>query len=114
MKIGQALGRTLPDDYREFSRTYGGAFVAGSVDGDEELPVLTFLSADQILKKIKLHGDLKDIGALPIARCELGNLWVIDRENAIHYINYYGGKTTARKVSDKFSDFISRVVASDD
>lgn len=113
-KIEQVLGRELPGDYREFVRTYGGAFVGGLVDGDLELPILAFFGADKVLLSLRLYTDLKDDGVLPIADCELGNLYVIDRENVVHYINYYGGRTTARKVTSQFSDLLDRIVVSDE
>lgn len=113
-EIEQVLGRELPSDYREFARTYGGAFVGGYVDGNPELPILTFFKAAVVLAKLRFHTDFKNDGVLPVADCELGNLYVIDRENVVHYINYYGGQTTARKVTSSFSDLIKRLVVIDE
>lgn len=112
-EIEKALGRELPEDYRRFLRTYGGAFVGGLINGSNELPILTFFGAGEcngLLPTLRRHPDLRSEGTLPIADCELGNLYVLDREHAVHYINYYGGKTTARKVSHSFQDFVSRIV----
>ena len=67
-----------------------------------------------VLSKLAAYPDLKAEQILPIADCELGNLYVIDRDNYVHYINYYGGTTTARKVADSFEDFIARIVVSDE
>jgi hypothetical protein len=103
----------LPSAYRSFAKKYGGAFVGGLVDGSEDLPILTFFGArgdSGILSKLATHPDLKNEGALPIADCELGNLYVLDREGAVHYISYYCGVTNARRVSDFFEDFLERIV----
>lgn len=112
-EIQNVLGRELPKDYCEFVKEYGGAFVGGLIDGAEDLPILVFFGTDEdkgILHKLKIHPDLRRDGVLPIADCELGNLYVLTSENAVYYINYYGGATTARKVSDSFGDFIARIV----
>ena len=29
----------------------------------------------------------------------LGNLYVLDQECAVHYINFYGGRTSARRIN---------------
>jgi hypothetical protein len=116
-EIERVLGRILPDDYCEFVKEYGGAFVGGEVDGDAGLSILVFFGPDVehgILNNLKLYPDLRDDGILPFARCELGNLWVLDQKNAVHYINYYGGETTARKVADSFHDLITRIVVSEE
>ncbi|TLD71654.1 SMI1/KNR4 family protein [Phragmitibacter flavus] len=112
--IEQFLGRTLPEDYRVFACEYGGAFVGGLVDGNVELPILAFFGADVVISKLEIHADLRGDCVLPIADCELGNLYVIDRENSLHFINYYGGRTTSRKVADTFSDLLARIVISDE
>jgi hypothetical protein len=109
-EIKKALGRELPEDYRKFVKEYGGAFVGGLIDGSDDFPILTFFRAAAVLSNLEMHPDLLEIGALPIADCELGNLYVLDSENAVHYINYYGGKTTARKVADSLQDLIDRIV----
>jgi hypothetical protein len=113
-RIEQTLGRSLPKDYRDFASTYGGAFVGGLIDGSTELPILTFFSADAVLATLETHTDLKADGVLPIADCELGNLYVIDQEDSVHYINYYGGVTSARNVANRFVDLLPRIVASDE
>jgi len=53
-------------------------------------------------------------GVVPIADCVLGNLYVFDAQDEIYYINYYGSKTTARKVAGTFQEFISRIVVLDE
>lgn len=116
-EIEQSIGHQLPQDYLEFVRTFGGAFVGGSIDGSPDLPILAFFSASGrggILSKLRAYQDLKKEGVLPIADCELGNLYVLDPENAIHYLNYYGGKTTARRVASSFGEFLARVIVEDD
>ena len=116
-EIENELGRELPKDYCEFAKEFGGAFVGGLVDGSADLPILTFFGADDrkgVLSKLRTHPDLRNDGVLPIADCELGNLYVIDRENAIFYINYYGGKTTARKIANSFQEFVARIVVQDE
>jgi hypothetical protein len=110
--IEKVLGRPLPRDYCDFAKEYGGAFVGGLIDGSNELPILTFFSAgedDGILRTLKTHPDLRDDGVLPFADCVFGNLYVLTAENAVYYINYYGGKTTVRKVADSFQDFVNRI-----
>jgi hypothetical protein len=84
------------------------------IDGDTELPILTFFSADAVVSKLETHTDLKSDGVLPFADCELGNLYVIDQEGAVYYINYYGGSTSARRVANRFTDLLPRVVVSDE
>ncbi|WP_420470919.1 SMI1/KNR4 family protein [Brevundimonas sp. FT23042] len=116
-EIERALGRELPSEYREFSMTYGGAFVGGLVDGTEDLPILHFFGADpgaSIFDKMAAYDDLVSDGGLPVARCELGNIYVLARANSVHYVNYYGGRTTARKVADGFADFVARIVVIDE
>ena len=112
-ELETVLGRQLPQEYRDFLTQYGGAFVGGSIDGTEELPILSFFGAEEdkgLLATLKAYPDLRADGVLPIARCALGNIYVLDRNNAIHYINYYGGKTTAQKVAASFHNFIARIV----
>ena len=111
-EIEGTIRRKLPEDYCEFVKEFGGAFVGGLVDGTDELPILTFFSADGVLSHLRTHPDLQEIGVLPIADCALGNLHVLELNNSIHYINYYGGTTTARKVADSFRDFVARIVVS--
>jgi hypothetical protein len=116
-EIESTLGRALPRDYVEFVTKYGGAFVGGSIDGKDDFPVLSFFAGDEIrgvLSMLTLYPDLRDAGVLPIADCELGNLYVLDRENRISYLNYYGGVTTARKVALSFTEFIGRIVIEDE
>lgn len=113
-KIERILGRSLPKDYRDFASAYGGAFVGGLIDGDAELPILTFFNADAVLSNLETHADLKSDGMLPFADCELGNLYVIDPEGVVHFISYYGGSTSALRVADRFSDLLRRVVVSDE
>jgi len=116
-EIEAELGRKLPDSYCKFVKSYGGAFVGGLVDGSGDLPVLHFYGASKkggVLDQLRLHTDLKEDRILPIARCELGNLYVFDQENAVHYINYYGGRTSARKVADSFQEFIDRIVVTEE
>lgn len=114
-EVEAALGERLPGDYRSFLKEYGGASVGGLVDGSEELPILVFFGTtghSGLLSTLDASPDLKERGALPIARCELGNLWVLDLglDGSVHYIDYYGGETTARGVSDSFGDFLERIV----
>jgi hypothetical protein len=113
IEIERQLGRKLPTDYCRFVQEFGGAFVGGSIDGSTDLPILAFFRADNetgILYKLRAHPDLQEDGVLPIADCELNNLYVLDNTNAVFYINYYGGRTTASKVSNSFQDFVDRIV----
>lgn len=112
--IEHALGRVLPDDYTAFVRKYGGAFVGGFTDGASELPLLNIMSANQVLAALQSYGDLREEGLLPVAGCELGNLYILDRSNAVHYINYYGGTTVSTKVAATFGELLSRVVVVDE
>jgi len=109
-KIEDAIGREIPVEYRSFVSAYGGAFVGGLVDGSASLPILRFLTGDGVLRSLERHSDLKDRGILPVARCELGNIYVIEIDGAVHYLNYYGEKTTASLVASDFSSFLSRIV----
>lgn len=108
LAIEKVIGRALPADYREFVRVYGAAFVGGLIDGDEEMPILDFKDPDSIFLELDCNTELKNAGAVPFARCALNNLWVFDKKNRVHYIDYYGGETKTRKVADNFSDFFSR------
>ena len=112
-EIEKLIQRELPRDFCDFIKTHGGAFVGGSLDGSDELSILDFFGSAperNLLSQIRLHPDLTAIGALPIARCEVGNLYVLDAENAVHHINYYGGTTTSKKVATSFQDFVDRIV----
>lgn len=112
-RIQEVIGRKLPKDYCEFVKKYGKAFVNGLFDGDENFPILTFFAADEdngILYKLKMYSDLREEGILPFARCELGNLYVLTRDNSVHYINYYGGRAAAQRIADCFQDFVTRIV----
>lgn len=106
--IEREIGRDLPAEYRNFVMQYGGAFFGGSVDGSDDLPVLGLSKAG--VETIRRHPDLQAKGIFPFARCELGNLYVFDTDNSVHYINYYGGRTRALRVADTFRDFIDRIV----
>lgn len=113
-RIELHVGRPLPTDYRDFVTNYGGAFVGGLVDGNTELPILTFFGVDQVLSRLDWYPDLRNDGVLPVADCALGNLYVIVRDNTVHYINYYGGRTTSQKVAASFGDLLARIVVSDE
>ena len=111
--IENKLGRELPNDYRDFLTDYGGAFIGGFVDGSDELPISQFFGGKEnhsILDVLKLYSDLRDEKILPIADCEFGNLYVLDYDNSIHYIDYYGEETTSRRVASNFTDFLDRIV----
>ena len=115
-EIERELGRELPNDYCEFIKENGGAFVGGLIDGAADLPILTFFGVDGnkgLLSKLRAYPDLRKDSVLPIAGCELGNLYVITQENTVFYINYYGGKATVRKISNSFQDFLARIVVQD-
>ena len=112
-EIEKVVGRSLPEAYSAFVKQYGGAFVGGLVDGVEDLPILSFFSASGdsgVIANLNRYSDLKEDRVLPIAGCALGNLYVLDRDNEVYYINYYGGQTSARKVSDTFEGFVERIV----
>jgi hypothetical protein len=111
-EIEHILNRKLPEDYCKFVKKFGGAFVGGNLDGKAEFPIDAFLSNEhnQIIDTLKIYTDLKDDGIMPFAKCILGNIWAIDKNNNIYYINYYGGKTESKKVAENFTDFISRIV----
>ena len=115
--LESSLGRKLPKEYCEFIKQFGGAFVGGSIDAADDLPILAFFGVDKgkgVLDKLRAHPDLRNDGVLPIADCELGNLYVLDRKNAVHYLNFYGGKTSSRNVADSFQEFVARVVVQDE
>ncbi|NHZ65636.1 SMI1/KNR4 family protein [Massilia genomosp. 1] len=112
-----SLGRKLPKEYCEFIKQFGGAFVGGSIDTADDLPILAFFGVDKGkggLDKLRAHPDLRNDGVLPIADCELGNLYVLDRKNAVHHLNFYGGKTSSRKVAHSFQEFVARIVVQDE
>lgn len=112
LNIEGLLGRELPDDYRNFVKEYGGCFIAGEVDGSDGFSIDKFYKAQAYTTKgggVPEWEEYQDIGALPFAKCIMGNVFVMTKNNAIHYVNYYGGKTTTQKIADSFGDFISRV-----
>lgn len=113
--VERELGRPLPDVYRRFVKEYGGAFAGGWVDGNEGLSVLSFFGSEGagVLSKLRLHADLRDEGLLPIAGCELNNLYVLDADDSVWYIDYYGRRKGTQKVSLSFQDFIDRIVVDD-
>lgn len=113
-EIAESVGRDLPKDYRDFVMKYGGAFVGGLVDGSLEFPILAFFRASSVLSSLDWHRDLKEANALPFADCELGNLWILDKNNKVHYINYYNKETKVHRVSCSFSEFLSRLTPEDD
>ena len=113
-EIENAIGREIPAEYRSFVNSYGGAFVGGLVDGSPSLPVLRFFCGDGVIRSLEIHSDLREEGILPIARCELGNIYVIKRDGAVHYLNYYGGKTEALLIASDFPSFLSRIVVKGD
>jgi hypothetical protein len=108
--IETSLGRKLPAQYVVFVKEYGSAFVGGLVDGDQSLPILEFLDPRQIASKLESGEDFAVTGVFPFARCELGNLWVFDDSDAIHYINFYGGRTVVVRVERSFEHFVDRIV----
>jgi hypothetical protein len=116
LKIEQALRRHLSQDYREFVKVYGGAFVGGTIDGSDELSILNFFDASNdrgVSAVLSRYEDLKEDGILPFARDELGNIYVQNVDDEIFFINYYGGCTSVRRVADNFSEFIARIVVAD-
>ncbi|HZW07425.1 MAG TPA: SMI1/KNR4 family protein [Phycisphaerales bacterium] len=113
-RIERVLGRPLPADYTAFVRAYGGVFVSGLVDGDAALALDGFDGADAILSSLSTLTDLRKDGILPFATCVLGNRFVLDRHNAVHYINYYGGKTTTQRLAGTFGELLPRIVVVDD
>lgn len=111
--VEHVLGHRLPDEDRRFAKVHGGAFVGGHVDGDGACSVLAFFDAGEergLLSKLRTHPDLRAEGILPIADCELGNLYVLDASGAVHYIDYYGRSARAMKLSDDFAGFLGRIV----
>ena len=116
-EIEEALGRQLPNSYCELVKKYGGCFVGGLVDDNKSLPILAFFGSDKetgVLANLFFYNDLREDGVLPFAGCELGNIYVLDRENKVFYIDYYGGQTCSQFVSESFSDFLSRIIVEDD
>lgn len=113
-QIERVLGRSLPKEYQNFAREYGGAFIGGLIDGDLDFPILTFFDIGEVYSHLESQTDLKDIGVMPFAGCALGNIYVFEVDDSIHYINYYGGRTTTRKVADTFGDFLERIVVIDE
>jgi hypothetical protein len=114
-KIENTLKRQLPADYANFVRQYGGAFVGGEV-GKYGESILAFYDNDKegIYWAMEAYDDFTDEGILPFARCELGNIWILDIDNSIHYVNYYGGTTEVTKIADSFREFLDRIVVADD
>jgi len=116
-EIESALGRELPADYREFVKNYGGAFVGGTVDGTQKLPILDFFKSGRdggIIVVLNAFDNFKDDSVLPIARDEFGNKYVQTPHGSIYYINYYSGATSAMKIANSFSDFVSKIVVDDE
>lgn len=112
VEIERLLGRELPEDYRRFAKEYGGCLVDGEVDGLAEFAIDVFYQAHAYTNKgggVPEWEEYQEIGALPFAHCIMGNLFVLTNDNAVHYVNYYGGKTTTQKLAISFGDFISRI-----
>ena len=112
--VETALGRRLPGAYRVFLRSHGGAFVGGNVDAAEGLSVLAFHGADELSRLLHLHEDYRAQGALPIASCELGGLYVLDATDRVRFVITYGGQTKTELVADCFETFVGRLVVAFD
>ncbi len=116
-EITSLIGHALPETYSDFILEYGGAFVGGYVDGNEALPVMSFFGAEPdrgLISRLGAYPDFARRGILPIASCELGNLYVLERDGSVHYVNYYGASVVTKKVADSFGDFVSRIVITED
>lgn len=113
-EVGRLAGFALPIDYQHFLAEFGGAFVGGLVDGNEDLPILKFYGRRELQDALALHPDMATVPALPIGCCELGNQYVILPDGSVAYVNYYGGQTATTRVSDDFSGFLERMVAEDE
>lgn len=109
-RIERAIGRNLPADYREFAARFGGALVAGLVRGSLSLPVLGFFEAEETLADRGEFPELRAMGALPIADCSLGNIYVLLADNSVVYINYYNRPTVVVDVSGSFAAFLADIV----
>ena len=112
LDIERLIGRELPEDYRKFAKEYGGCLVDGEVDGSAKFGIDAFYKAHAYTKQggdVPEWDEYREIGALPFAKCILGNLYVLTNENEVHYVNYYGGETTTQKLATSFGDFISRI-----
>jgi hypothetical protein len=108
--IENLVGRKLPAQYISFVKEYGSAFVGGLIDGDQSLPLLDFFDPKKILSKLNSIEDFAADQIIPFARCELGNIWVLDASDVVHYVNYYGGRTVTERVDNSFEHFVSRIV----
>lgn len=116
-EIEESLSRKLPEDYLEFVKQYGGAFVGGQVEGAQTTSILGFSEAQEYKgpsSLLETYSDLRRAGALPFADCEFGNIYVLTATNEVFYISYTEGETSSFKVSDSFSDFISRIHLKED
>ena len=112
--IERTLRRRLPDSYRRFVMEHGGAFVGGSLDGGNEYSVLAFDSAAQINHSFKLLPEYSDDGMLIFAHCELGGIYVINRDDSIWYRVVWSGKVTSLQVANSFEEFRDRIVIRSD
>lgn len=114
--IEKRLKRNLPDDYINFIKEYGPAFVGGAVDGDEGLAISGFEGHGEngVSEMLDMYDDLWDNSLFPFASCVLGNVWILDENNEVFYINYYGGTTKAVKVAENFQEFLDRIIVTDE
>jgi hypothetical protein len=113
-RIEVRLGRALPAEFRQFARTYGNAFVGGTIDGDEELELLCFTDLSKFGEdSFFFFKDYLDGGALPFAQCSFGGNYVLDREDRVWYALNYSGKFSAREVAPSFGTFLERIVVNE-
>jgi len=118
--VERLVQRKLPEEYLDFVRTYGGAFVGGYVDLEGGRAIDRFLSFPQIDRCMKLYDDLREENILTIADCILGNMFVLYFDNSVRYIDYYGmthgkhGKANDTGIVDAtFRGFLRRIVVCD-
>ena len=71
-----------------------------------------FFDAEDTLLTIATYTDLAELGILPFARCELGNLYLLETDGAVHYVDYYGSRQGTKMVSETFQSFVDRIVVS--
>lgn len=113
-QICKVAGFSLPRVYCEFAKKYGDAFVGGLVDASPDFPVSGFFSSEKVISNFEFNATYKENRAIPVADCELGNIWVLSEDGSVHFINFYSRPTVTTKVASSFQDFLSRISIEDE
>ena len=108
------LGWELPADLRSLANELGDAFVCGALDGNDRYSILSFLDLRQIAAADDwLAEEYIEAGILPFARCELGGLYLLEKDGKVRFRLVYSGETILETVAESYDEFERRIVVQD-